>query len=100
MLMQDDNSLDIADILIDWIGKHVTTVQWVTRLPSKMGLRAVMLSCPGAILEAGFYGLEMPAISALSNPSGSVICGAWPNSANSTSLAPGMAFAAAFPNSG
>jgi hypothetical protein len=24
MLMQDDNSLDIADILIDWIGKHVT----------------------------------------------------------------------------
>jgi hypothetical protein len=27
MLMQDDNSLDIADILIDWIGKHVTTVE-------------------------------------------------------------------------
>ena len=26
MLMQDDNSLDIADILLDWIGKHVTTV--------------------------------------------------------------------------
>jgi hypothetical protein len=26
MLMQDDNSLDIADILIDWIGKHVSTV--------------------------------------------------------------------------
>jgi hypothetical protein len=26
MLMQDDNSLDIADILTDWIGKHVTTV--------------------------------------------------------------------------
>jgi hypothetical protein len=25
MLMQDDNSLDIADILLDWIGKHVTT---------------------------------------------------------------------------
>ena len=24
MLMQDDNSLDIADILLDWIGKHVT----------------------------------------------------------------------------
>jgi hypothetical protein len=23
MLMQDDNSLDIADILIEWIGKHV-----------------------------------------------------------------------------
>jgi hypothetical protein len=23
MLMQDDNSLDIADILLDWIGKHV-----------------------------------------------------------------------------
>jgi hypothetical protein len=27
MLMQDDNSLDIADMLLDWIGKHVTTVQ-------------------------------------------------------------------------
>jgi pimeloyl-ACP methyl ester carboxylesterase len=27
MLMQDDNSLDIADILLDWIGKHVTTTQ-------------------------------------------------------------------------
>src|SRR5258708_37485203 len=27
MLMQDDNSLDIADILLDWIGKHVTVVQ-------------------------------------------------------------------------
>jgi hypothetical protein len=27
MLMQDDNNLDIADILIDWIGKHVTTVE-------------------------------------------------------------------------
>jgi hypothetical protein len=25
--MQDDNSLDIADILLDWIGKHVTTTQ-------------------------------------------------------------------------
>ena len=25
MLMQDDNSLDIADILIDWIGKHVSS---------------------------------------------------------------------------
>lgn len=25
MLMQDDNSLDIADILIDWIGKNATT---------------------------------------------------------------------------
>ncbi len=24
MLMQDNNSLDIADILLDWIGKHVT----------------------------------------------------------------------------
>jgi len=24
--MQDDNSLDIADILLDWISKHVTTV--------------------------------------------------------------------------
>ena len=24
MLMQDDNNLDIADILLDWIGKHVT----------------------------------------------------------------------------
>ena len=24
MLMQDDNSLDIADILLDWLGKHVT----------------------------------------------------------------------------
>jgi hypothetical protein len=23
MLMQDDNSLDVADILLDWIGKHV-----------------------------------------------------------------------------
>ena len=23
MLMQDDNSLDIADILLDWIGQHV-----------------------------------------------------------------------------
>ena len=27
MLMQDDNSLDIADILLDWIGKHVTAEQ-------------------------------------------------------------------------
>jgi hypothetical protein len=27
MLMQDDNSLDIADILLDWIGKHATTTQ-------------------------------------------------------------------------
>jgi hypothetical protein len=27
MLMQDDNSLEIADILIDWIGKHVATVE-------------------------------------------------------------------------
>ena len=27
MLMQDDNSLDIAGILIEWIGKHVTTVE-------------------------------------------------------------------------
>ena len=27
MLMQDDNSLDIADILIEWIDKHVTTVE-------------------------------------------------------------------------
>jgi hypothetical protein len=27
MLMRDDNSLDIADILLDWIGKHVTVVQ-------------------------------------------------------------------------
>ncbi len=27
MLMQDDNSLDIADTLIDWIGKHVTRVE-------------------------------------------------------------------------
>jgi hypothetical protein len=26
MLMQDDNSLDIADILLDWIGKHVTAM--------------------------------------------------------------------------
>jgi len=26
MLMQDDNSLDIADILIDWIGKHVSKI--------------------------------------------------------------------------
>jgi predicted enzyme related to lactoylglutathione lyase len=26
MLMQDDNSLDIAEILLNWIGKHVTTV--------------------------------------------------------------------------
>jgi pimeloyl-ACP methyl ester carboxylesterase len=25
MLMQDDNNLDIADILLDWIGKHVGT---------------------------------------------------------------------------
>ena len=24
LLMQDDNSLDIADILLGWIGKHVT----------------------------------------------------------------------------
>jgi pimeloyl-ACP methyl ester carboxylesterase len=24
MLMQDDNNLDIADLLLDWIGKHVT----------------------------------------------------------------------------
>jgi hypothetical protein len=24
MLMQDDNNLDIADILLDWIDKHVT----------------------------------------------------------------------------
>ena len=27
MLMQDDNSLDIADLLIDWIGKHVATAE-------------------------------------------------------------------------
>jgi hypothetical protein len=27
MLMQDDNSLDIADILLDWIEKRVTAVQ-------------------------------------------------------------------------
>jgi pimeloyl-ACP methyl ester carboxylesterase len=27
MLMQDDNNLDIADILLDWIGKHVTAAQ-------------------------------------------------------------------------
>ena len=27
MLMQDDNSLDIADILLDWIGNHVTAMQ-------------------------------------------------------------------------
>jgi hypothetical protein len=27
MLMQDDNSLDIADILIDWIAKHVTAAK-------------------------------------------------------------------------
>ena len=27
MLMQDDNSLDIADILLGWIGKHVTAMQ-------------------------------------------------------------------------
>lgn len=27
MLMQDDNSLDIADILLDWIGKHVAAGQ-------------------------------------------------------------------------
>jgi hypothetical protein len=27
MLMQNDNSLDITDILLDWIGKHVTTMQ-------------------------------------------------------------------------
>ncbi len=26
MLMQDDNSLDIADILLDWIGKHVNAM--------------------------------------------------------------------------
>jgi hypothetical protein len=26
MLMQDDNNLDIADILLDWIGKHVTAL--------------------------------------------------------------------------
>ena len=26
-LMQDDNSLDIADILLDWIEKRVTAVQ-------------------------------------------------------------------------
>ncbi len=26
MLMQDDNSLDIADILLDWIGKHVAAM--------------------------------------------------------------------------
>ena len=24
MLMQDNNSIDIADLLLDWIGKHVT----------------------------------------------------------------------------
>ncbi len=45
-------------------------------------------------------GLEMPSISALSKPTGSDICGAWPSSGNSTSLAPGMAFAAALPNTG
>jgi hypothetical protein len=55
--------------------------------------------------ESGFgrrkaQGFEIPEIRALSNPSGSDICGAWPSSGNSTSFAPGMAFAAAFPNSG
>ena len=46
------------------------------------------------------HDFEIPAISALSKPSGSVICGAWPNSGNSMSLAPGMALAAALPSSG
>jgi hypothetical protein len=27
MLMQDENSLDIADLRLDWIGKHVTMGQ-------------------------------------------------------------------------
>jgi hypothetical protein len=27
MLMQDDNNLDIADILLDWIGKHAAAGQ-------------------------------------------------------------------------
>src|SRR3569832_246024 len=31
MLMQDYNCLEIADILIDWIGKHVATVELATR---------------------------------------------------------------------
>jgi len=72
-----------------------TMSQWWVRRSSSA---VVILGSPKTYSWA--QDLEMPAISALSKPSGSVICGAWPNSGNSTSLAPGMALAAALPNSG
>jgi hypothetical protein len=93
------NASSNADFLSLTSGCTVIRQRWIGAIRDRTGRRPD----PMAIAPYGAVHCEdpeIPAISALSKPSGSVICGAWPYSGNSTSFAPGMALAAILPNSG